>query len=74
LTVEGKVKGNLDINGTLYFRSTALYEGDVKYKKLIVEEGATINGSLVNVTSVAKSVQQVEKNGQTNANIQQQVG
>ncbi len=74
LTLEGKVKGNLEINGSLFFRATSNFEGDVKYKKLIVEEGASINGSLVNVSSMIKPIQQPEQNGQTNATKQQQVG
>lgn len=73
LTIEGKVKGNLEVNGVLFFRTSAAFEGDVKYKKLIVEEGAAINGSLVNMTSVVKPIQQTEhQNGQANTNIQQQ--
>jgi len=72
LTIEGKVKGNLEVNGVLFFRTTAGFEGDVKYKKLIVEEGAAINGSLVNVSSVVKPIQQSEQNGQTKASIHQQ--
>lgn len=64
LTIEGKVKGNLEINGALIFRSSADFEGDVRYKKLIVEEGAIISGSLVNVASAAKPIQKSEQNGQ----------
>ena len=74
LTLEGKLKGNLEVNGVLFFRSTAVFEGEVKYKKLIVEEGATITGSLINVSSVVKPIQQSEKNGQAQASIQQQAG
>ncbi len=58
LTIEGKVKGNVEVNGVLFFRNSAVFEGDVKYKKLIVEEGAAITGSLMNVTTVTKPVQQ----------------
>ncbi len=72
LTLEGKLKGNLEVNGTLFFRATAGFEGDVKYKKLIVEEGAAINGSLVNISSLVKTIQQPEQNnGQAKASIQQ---
>jgi cytoskeletal protein CcmA (bactofilin family) len=68
LTIEGKIKGNLEVNGILFFRSTAMFEGDVKYKKLIVEEGAAISGSLVNLAPVTKPLQMVQNsngNGQT---------
>jgi len=63
LTLEGKVKGNLEVSGVLYFKESAVFEGDVKYKKLVVEEGAAISGSLVNVSALAKPVQQVVQNG-----------
>ncbi|HQG38172.1 MAG TPA: polymer-forming cytoskeletal protein [Chitinophagales bacterium] len=65
LTIEGKIRGNIEVNGTLYLRSTAQFEGDVKYKKLIVEEGASISGSLVNTTPITKPIQQTQQNGQT---------
>ncbi len=71
LTIEGKIKGNLEVDGVLFFRTTAAFEGDVKYKKLIVEEGAAITGSLVNLTTVTKPIQAAQ-NGQTVATIQQQ--
>lgn len=75
LTIEGKIKGNLEVNGILFFRTTAAFEGDVKYKKIVVEEGAAINGSLINVSSVVKPIQQSDQqNGQANTIIQQQVG
>ena len=74
LTIEGKVKGNLEVNGILFFRTTSAFEGDVKYKKLIVEEGANINGSLMNVSSVVKPIQAPIQNGQSINTIQQQVG
>lgn len=74
LTLEGKVKGNLEVNGTLFFRTTAVFEGDVKYKKLIVEEGAAINGSLVNISSLVKPIQQPEQDGQIKTTIQQHAG
>ena len=65
LTIEGNVKGNLEVNGILYFRETAHFEGEVKYKKLIVEEGAAISGSLVNMNTVTKPLHQIVQNGQT---------
>jgi cytoskeletal protein CcmA (bactofilin family) len=73
LTIEGKIKGNLEVSGVLFFRSTAVYEGEVKYKKLVVEEGATISGSLVNVPQAAKPLQVIQNsngNGQPQAAVQ----
>ncbi|MEN9448187.1 MAG: hypothetical protein RJA25_1477 [Bacteroidota bacterium] len=71
LTIEGKIKGNLEVNGTLIFRSSAVFEGDVKYKKLVVEEGAFISGSLINMTPAPtiKPPQKVEQNGQPKATL-----
>ena len=74
LTIEGKVKGNIEVNGVLFFRTTAAFEGDVKYKKLIVEEGANISGSLINVSSVVKTIQTPVQNGQAVNTLQQHVG
>lgn len=73
LTIEGKIKGNVEVNGTLFFRNSANFEGDVKYKKLIVEEGALIIGSLVNLTLVKPVETQTTVNGQT-TNVAQKVG
>ncbi|MEZ5054874.1 MAG: polymer-forming cytoskeletal protein [Chitinophagales bacterium] len=54
LTIEGKLKGTIDVAETLFFRANAQFEGDVTYKKLIVEEGANISGSLVSTTKPAQ--------------------
>ena len=59
LTIEGKVTGNLDVEGVLHPKSTAVFEGDVKYQKIIVEEGAAIVGTLVNL----KPAEQPKTNG-----------
>jgi cytoskeletal protein CcmA (bactofilin family) len=54
LTIEGKVTGNLDVEGILCFKSSAVFEGDVTYQKIIVEEGATIVGTLVNIKTAVQ--------------------
>ena len=64
LTIEGKVRGDVDVSGLLFFRSTAVMDGEVKYKKLMVEEGAAISGSLVNMNTVTKPLHQIVQNGQ----------
>ena len=46
LTVAGKIIGTLEVNGVFALKKTAFFEGDVHYEKLIVEEGATVSGSL----------------------------
>tara|TARA_B100000809_G_scaffold257721_1_gene299796 strand:+ start:12313 stop:12768 length:456 start_codon:yes stop_codon:yes gene_type:complete len=43
--IEGKVKGKLDITGTLSLRATANIEGEVITGKLAVEPGASFNAT-----------------------------
>jgi len=43
--IEGKIKGNLNITGTLTLKSTAHIEGEVVVGKLAVEPGATFNAT-----------------------------
>ena len=43
--VEGKIKGNLFVSGTLSLRSTCHIEGEVVIGKLMVESGANFNAS-----------------------------
>ena len=43
--VEGKIKGIIDITGTLSLKSTAYIDGDVITGKLSVEPGATFNAT-----------------------------
>lgn len=49
LTIEGKVSGNANCSGTLYFRKSAYFEGKVRFVKLIVEDGADIRASLTRI-------------------------
>jgi cytoskeletal protein CcmA (bactofilin family) len=50
LTIEGKVQGNINCSGTLYFRKSAYFEGEVRFVKLIVEDGADIRASLTRIS------------------------
>lgn len=43
--VTGKVKGNLQVSDTLTLRSTAIIDGDVITKLLVVESNAVFNGA-----------------------------
>ena len=74
LTIECKLKGNIEVEENLFFRTTARFEGDVKYKKLIVEEGAQISGSLVNTSVTQKPMPNPTANGQTSENKIQLLG
>ncbi len=40
----GKVEGTLEINDTLFLKSTAHIEGDIIASKLVIESGAVFNG------------------------------
>lgn len=43
--IEGQVKGNIDVDGTLSLRSTSKIEGKVITGKLAVEQGAYFNAT-----------------------------
>jgi cytoskeletal protein CcmA (bactofilin family) len=51
--VEGKVKGNVTVLGLLRLNSSSRVEGEVNYKKIIIEEGAVIIGSLVTQSAIS---------------------
>ncbi len=55
-SLEGKVIGKLIVSGILFIKKTARIEGEVSYNKLIVEEGATILGSLMMSGNSTKSL------------------
>ena len=44
--ISGKIEGTLKVKEILYLKSTANLEGDVKTKKLVVDNGAVLNGSI----------------------------
>lgn len=54
--IEGKFEGNLQVEGTLTLRSTAIVEGDVIVGKLAIEPGATFNASCVMHSDSTKSL------------------
>lgn len=43
--VEGQVKGKIDIQEILQLKSTAVIMGDISTSKLVIEPGASFNGS-----------------------------
>ena len=55
--VEGKLFGNVYAKNLLIIKSTAKIEGDLIYKKLVVEEGALIKGSLIVDDSNSASIE-----------------
>ncbi len=54
--IEGNVTGKVEVNGLLYLKKTAHIEGEVFYKKLIVEEGANISGTITMSGGTTKSL------------------
>lgn len=62
LTIEGKVDGDISINGTLYLRKTAhVGPFSVKFKKIIIEEGAVVECQLLPITSSSPSNETTEQ-------------
>ncbi len=47
LVVEGAIKGDVDVAGRVYVKSTAIIMGDIISKSVIIEEGAAIEGMCV---------------------------
>lgn len=58
-SIEGRVKGNLHISELIFLRKTAIIDGDIVATKLVVEEGARINGKCsMGATASSKSAHQ----------------
>lgn len=56
LTVEGSVEGNISVTGTLYLRKTSqIGQFEVKFQKIIIEEGATVLCQLMPLTDISKT-------------------
>lgn len=56
LTVEGAVEGNISVSGTLYLRKTSeIGPFSVKFQKIIIEEGATVQCQLMPVYTAPKT-------------------
>ena len=60
-SIEGHVTGRIEINGTLIIKKTAKLEGEVFYKKMVVEEGAIISGTLTMSGGTTKSMVQEQQ-------------
>lgn len=60
-SVEGHFSGRMEINGLLFIKKTAKLEGEVFYKKMVVEEGAVISGTLTMSGGTTKSLSQGSK-------------
>jgi cytoskeletal protein CcmA (bactofilin family) len=64
-SLEGRVTGKLEVNGVLFLKKTARIEGEIYYKRLIVEEGANITGTLIMSGGTTKSLIQENIQGKT---------
>ena len=60
-SLEGQVTGKIDVSGLLTIKKSAHIEGEVFYKRLIVEEGANITGSLTMSGGTTKSLRNEKK-------------
>lgn len=59
-TVEGKLQGNVYAKTLLIIKGSAKIEGDLIYKKLVVEEGALIKGSLIVDENISKEKEPIK--------------
>ncbi len=65
-TIEGNVVGKLEVNGVLTLKRTSSIEGEIYYKRLIVEEGAVILGTLVMSGGTTKQINSPSSNNSKN--------
>lgn len=61
ISVAGQIFGNIQCSGILHILATAQVDGNIKARRLIIEEGAVVNGSC---TMRAPSERQGEKSGE----------
>lgn len=59
--IDGKVTGNLEVAELLILSSTAQIFGDIKMKKLVVQEGARFNGKCSMATNSTGTEQPVAR-------------
>lgn len=48
--IEGKINGTLLGKGLLYFKATAIFDGELKYGDIKTDPGAAINGTTFKIT------------------------
>jgi len=56
MEIQGKVVGNIDVKDTLTLKSTAHFEGNVSYSKLVIEPGAVFIGKAGHRSTTKKMV------------------
>ena len=54
--IEGRVEGQLEVKEMLILKKTAIINGDITTRKLVVEEGAVFNGKIVMGAVMKKTV------------------
>ncbi len=59
--VFGKIKGNVKVKELLFLKNSANIEGDIFTSKLVVENGATFNGSCIMNSTIANNSKMIEK-------------
>jgi cytoskeletal protein CcmA (bactofilin family) len=57
----GKVKGNITASGSLEISSSAEVEGDLKYTRISIEEGATVQGKFFKLTAAPRQANPTPK-------------
>jgi cytoskeletal protein CcmA (bactofilin family) len=69
--IDGKVKGNIQVSETLRITKTAVIDGNISVKKLIVDEGAVIQAKIAmsnNPVAPQSGNQQQHNNNNSNKN------
>lgn len=49
--ISGRVKANMEIEESVYLKSTSEVEGDIKTKKIVIEDGCVFNGQCKMITN-----------------------
>ncbi|NPB04536.1 MAG: polymer-forming cytoskeletal protein [Thermotogae bacterium] len=57
LVCSGRIKTQILVVERAEFKGTAHFEGEIRYKVLVVEEGAVLQGKVINAVEVKENVQ-----------------
>lgn len=65
IVVVGRVKGNLTATERIEIQSTGVVEGDIRASRLLIQEGAVLNGSIDMTKATASAGQSAGNSGKT---------
>lgn len=67
--IDGRVNGSVEVSELLILSKTSTVSGDIKIKKLVVEEGAKFNGKCSMGMSVARNTETMNEQTTTRSKI-----